>query len=55
MKHQSTTQLRALVKRGKFLELPVAFDPLTARLIESAGFKTVYSGGFVTGGMTTIS
>jgi 2-methylisocitrate lyase-like PEP mutase family enzyme len=55
MRQRSTTQLRALVKLGKFLELPAAFDPLTARLIESAGFKTVYNGGFVTGGVTTIS
>ena len=55
MKQRPTARLRALVKRGKFLELPAAFDPLTARLIESIGFETVYNGGFVTGGMTTIS
>ena len=52
---RSTTRLRALVKRGKFLELPAAFDPLTARIIENAGFKTIYNGGFVTGGMSAIS
>ena len=55
MKPRATTQLRALVKRGKFLELPAAFDPFTARMIEAAGFKTVYNGGFVTGTLTTIS
>ena len=32
---RSTTRLRALVKRGKFLELPSAYDPLIARLAES--------------------
>lgn len=52
---RSTTRLRALVKRGKFLELPSAYDPLVARLAESLGFQTVYNGGFVTGGSTCIS
>jgi methylisocitrate lyase len=50
-----TTRLRALVRAGKFLELPSAYDPITARLAEQVGFKTVYSGGFVTGGATCIS
>jgi methylisocitrate lyase len=52
---RATTRLRAMIKRGQFLELPAAFDPLTARIIENAGFKTVYNGGFVTGGMSAIS
>ena len=55
MKTRPTTRLRALVKRGKFLELPAVFDPLTARIVEKAGFKTIYNGGFVTGGMSAIS
>ena len=32
---RATTQLRALGKAGKFLELPAEHDPLTARLPES--------------------
>lgn len=52
---RATTKLRALVNAGKFLELPAIHDPLTARLAESIGFKTIYNGGFVTGGSTTIS
>ena len=52
---RATTKLRALVKKGRFLELPSAYDPITARLAESVGFKTVYNGGFVTGGMTCIT
>ena len=52
---RATTTLRALVKAGKFLELPAIHDPLTAKLAESIGFKTIYNGGFVTGGSTTIS
>jgi methylisocitrate lyase len=55
MKQLPTKLLRALLNRGKFLELPAAYDPLTARLIESVGFKSVYNGGFVTGGMSAIS
>ena len=55
MKQRATTRLRALVRRGEFLELPAVFDPLTARIVEAAGFKTIYNGGFVTGGMSAIS
>ena len=52
---RATTKLRALVRAGKFLELPSAYDPITARLAQETGFKTVYSGGFVTGGSSCIS
>jgi 2-methylisocitrate lyase-like PEP mutase family enzyme len=52
---RATARLRALVRAGKFLELPSAYDPIIARLAQSVGFKTVYSGGFVTGGSTCIS
>ena len=55
MIQRPTSVLRSLVKRGKFLELPAAFDPLTARIVEAAGFKSIYNGGFVTGGMSAIS
>lgn len=51
----ATAKLRAMVKRGEFLELPSAYDPVTAKLAQSVGFKSVYNGGFVTGGSTTIS
>jgi 2-methylisocitrate lyase-like PEP mutase family enzyme len=50
-----TTQLRALVNKGRFLELPSAYDPITARLAQSLGYKSIYNGGFVTGGMTCIT
>jgi methylisocitrate lyase len=52
---RATTRLRALIRRGEFLELPSAYDPITARLAQSVGFKTVYSGGFVTGASSCIS
>lgn len=50
-----TTRLRALLKRGAFLELPALYDPISARIAQSAGFKSIYNGGFVTGGKTCIS
>lgn len=53
--YRATTALRKLVSAGKFLELPTAYDALTGRLIQSLGFKSLYVGGFVTGGSTAIS
>ena len=44
-----TAELRRLLAEERFIDMPVACDPLGGRLIESLGFKTVYSGGFVTG------
>jgi 2-methylisocitrate lyase-like PEP mutase family enzyme len=52
---KASTQLRKLVRVRKFLELPAVYDPLAARIAESLGFKSLYNGGFVTGGMSTIS
>ena len=45
-----TSTLRRLLAEEHFIDMPVAYDPLGGRLIESLGFKTVYNGGFVTGG-----
>jgi 2-methylisocitrate lyase-like PEP mutase family enzyme len=53
--YRATTALRKLVNARKFLELPTRYDALTGRLIESLGFKSLYVGGFVTGGSTAIS
>jgi 2-methylisocitrate lyase-like PEP mutase family enzyme len=52
---KATTQLRKLVRARRFLELPAVYDPLAARIAESLGFQSLYNGGFVTGGMSTIS
>jgi 2-methylisocitrate lyase-like PEP mutase family enzyme len=45
-----SVELRRLLAKEHFIDMPVAYDPLGGRLIESMGFKTVYNGGFVTGG-----
>src|SRR4029077_4844790 len=45
-----TAGLRRLLVEDRFIDMPVAYDPLGGRLVESLGFKTVYNGGFATGG-----
>ena len=52
---KATTQLRRTLRAGTFLELPAVYDPLAARIAESVGFRSLYNGGFVTGGMSAIS
>jgi 2-methylisocitrate lyase-like PEP mutase family enzyme len=42
--------LRRLLKKKDFVYIPVAYDALGGRLIESLGYDAVYTGGFVTGG-----
>jgi 2-methylisocitrate lyase-like PEP mutase family enzyme len=46
----ATTALRALIKSGTFLHLPSVYDPITARLVQRAGFEATYVGGYVSGG-----
>jgi len=50
-----TAALRRLLAEERFIDMPVACDPLHGRLIESLGFKTVYNGGFATGGTRAVS
>jgi methylisocitrate lyase len=45
-----TRALRKLLKKKGFVYMPVAYDALGGRLVESLGFDAVYTGGFVTGG-----
>jgi 2-methylisocitrate lyase-like PEP mutase family enzyme len=43
-----TQQLRHLLSQGKLVVAPGAYDGMTARLIEQAGFDLVYMGGALT-------
>ena len=52
---RGAVRLRALMKKGEFLFMPVACDPLGGRLVESLGFKATYTGGFATGGSRCIT
>jgi len=47
---RKTTALRKLLKRKAFVYMPVAYDAIGGRLVESLGYDAVYTGGFVTGG-----
>jgi methylisocitrate lyase len=46
---KKTAALRRLLKKKGFLYMPVAYDALGGRLLQSLGFDCVYTGGFVTG------
>ena len=47
---RKTTALRKLLKKKAFVYMPVAYDALGGRLVESLGYDAIYTGGFVTGG-----
>ncbi len=44
-----------MLKKGSFLYMPSVTDPLGGRLAESIGFKSVYTGGYATGGSRTVT
>jgi methylisocitrate lyase len=46
---KKTTALRRSLKKKDFVYMPVAYDALGGRLLQSLGFDCVYTGGFVTG------
>ncbi len=48
---RATTRLRRLLERSRILLAPGAYDALSARLIQQAGFEVVY----MTGAGVTIS
>ena len=43
------TDLRARLQSGEQIVAPGAHDPISARLVQSLGFKTVYCGGYIYG------
>jgi carboxyvinyl-carboxyphosphonate phosphorylmutase len=45
---QGATHFRALIEQGTTVLAPGAYDPLSARLVEAAGFPAVYMTGFGT-------
>jgi len=48
-------QLRAMLQRGETIAAPGAYDPLSARVVQSLGFRAIYTGGYMTGAHTTIT
>ena len=43
------TDLRARINSGEQIVAPGAYDPVTARLVQSLGFSAVYCGGYISG------
>ena len=43
------TDLRAKLNSGKQIVAPGAYDPMSARLVQSLGFDTIYTGGYMSG------
>jgi 2-methylisocitrate lyase-like PEP mutase family enzyme len=50
-----TRQLRSLLASGEFLYMPSATTPIEGRLVEAAGAKLVYTGGYATGAVRAIT
>ena len=48
-------QLRERLQRGETIVAPGAYDPISARVVQSLGFSAVYTGGYITGAHTTIT
>ncbi|MDH3228847.1 MAG: isocitrate lyase/PEP mutase family protein [Alphaproteobacteria bacterium] len=43
---QAAARLRALLESGEIVQMPAVFDPLSARLVEEAGFSASFMSGF---------
>ena len=43
------SDLRARVNSGEQIVAPGAYDPISARLVQSLGFSSVYCGGYISG------
>jgi 2-methylisocitrate lyase-like PEP mutase family enzyme len=49
------SRLREVLQSERVVVAPVCCDPLTARLVESLGFKAAYLGGFALGAVTCLT
>jgi 2-methylisocitrate lyase-like PEP mutase family enzyme len=47
--------LREILQRGETIVAPGAYDPISARVVQSLGFPAVYTGGYISGAHTTIT
>ena len=43
------SELRAMLSGGETIVAPSAYDPIGARIVESLGFRAVYTGGYISG------
>jgi 2-methylisocitrate lyase-like PEP mutase family enzyme len=49
------SRLREVFQCERVVVAPVCYDPLTARLVTSLGFKAAYLGGFALGAVTCLT
>jgi methylisocitrate lyase len=49
------SRLRQMLQSEHVVVAPVCYDPLTARVVESLGFKAAYLGGFALGAVTCLT
>ena len=43
------SDLRQRLSSGETIVAPGAYDPMSARLVQSLGFDTIYTGGYISG------
>ncbi len=43
------SELRSKLNSGQTIVAPGAYDPISARLVQSLGFDTIYTGGYMSG------
>ena len=43
------SDLKRKLQSGETIVAPGAYDPLSARLVQSLGFGAIYTGGYMTG------
>ena len=43
------SDLRGRINAGEHIVAPGAYDPISARLVQSLGFNAVYCGGYISG------
>ena len=48
-------RLHEMLRRGETITAPGAYDPLSARVVQSLGFQAIYTGGYMTGAHTAIT
>ena len=51
----SRSELRARLNRGETIVAPGAYDPISARVVQSLGFPAVYTGGYMSGAHLAVS
>ena len=49
------SKLKTMLKNGETIVAPGAYDPVSARVVQTLGFSTVYTGGYMSGAHLAVS